>query len=263
MLPEHEYALEGSTPGVVRVGDSVRRPYGPWVPAVHAVLGHLTADGFPAPRPLGVDELGREVVSWIPGNQTWDEHARYWSSSAMLARVAQLLRRMHDILDTFESPPGAVWRGGWDRPLNGRGPICHHDFAPYNLVIADDGTMGVIDWDGAGPGDRMHEIAYAICRFVPLIRDAGCRRLGYLEMPDRPGRIDAFRRAYGLPDDHRHELAAAIVACARSGVAFGEQMYAEKREPWASRWAADRGASDRADLAAAEVAVSEWFDGRP
>ena len=39
--------------GVVRIGDTVRRPAGPWTPAVHALLGHLHATGFPgAPRPL-------------------------------------------------------------------------------------------------------------------------------------------------------------------------------------------------------------------
>jgi hypothetical protein len=27
--------------GVVRVGDTVRRPAGPWTPAVHALLTHL------------------------------------------------------------------------------------------------------------------------------------------------------------------------------------------------------------------------------
>src|SRR5260221_6573384 len=49
--------------GVVRVGDTVRRPAGPWTPAVHALLAHLHAVGFDgAPRPLGVDERGREVL---------------------------------------------------------------------------------------------------------------------------------------------------------------------------------------------------------
>ena len=32
--------------GVVRVGDTVRRPAGPWTPAVHALLTHLHEAGF-------------------------------------------------------------------------------------------------------------------------------------------------------------------------------------------------------------------------
>jgi hypothetical protein len=54
--------------GVVRVGDTVRRPAGPWTPAVHALLDHLHAVGFRgAPRPLGLDDRGREVLTYVPG----------------------------------------------------------------------------------------------------------------------------------------------------------------------------------------------------
>jgi hypothetical protein len=54
----------GNVNQVVRVGDTVRRPAGPWTPAVHALLTHLHNVGFSAgPRPLGVEELGREVLT--------------------------------------------------------------------------------------------------------------------------------------------------------------------------------------------------------
>ena len=47
------------------MGDTVRRPAGPWTPAVHALLHHLEAAGFEAaPRALGLDSEGREVVSY-------------------------------------------------------------------------------------------------------------------------------------------------------------------------------------------------------
>ena len=48
------------------------------------------------------------------------------------------------------------------------------------------------------------------------------------------------------------------MATARSAVAFGEQMYAEGREPWATWWAQDKGAGDRDDLATTESVVREW-----
>ena len=55
------------TGGVVRVGDTVRRPAGPWTPAVHALLNHLHAVGFPgAPRAHGLDDQGREVLDFVP-----------------------------------------------------------------------------------------------------------------------------------------------------------------------------------------------------
>src|SRR5215217_2180669 len=53
---------------VVRVGDTVRRDAGPWTPTIHAFMRHLRASGFPmVPRPLGLDDRGREVISLLPG----------------------------------------------------------------------------------------------------------------------------------------------------------------------------------------------------
>jgi len=55
--------------GVVRVGDTVRRPIGPNSPFVHELLDHLERVGFDsAPRFLGIDDLGREIVSFLPGS---------------------------------------------------------------------------------------------------------------------------------------------------------------------------------------------------
>jgi hypothetical protein len=55
--------------GPVRVGDTVRRAAGSSAPAVRELLLHLEAVGFDgAPRHLGTDQLGREVLSWIEGD---------------------------------------------------------------------------------------------------------------------------------------------------------------------------------------------------
>jgi hypothetical protein len=64
-----EERLEGgNVGGAVRVGDTVRRSAGPWTPAVHALLAHLAGTGFTgAPRPLGFDEQGREVLTFLEG----------------------------------------------------------------------------------------------------------------------------------------------------------------------------------------------------
>jgi hypothetical protein len=76
-MPVTEIPLGGGnvSGGVVRIGDTVRRPAGPWTPAVHALLGHLHAAGFDgAPRPQGLDELGREVLTFIPGSIAWPDN---------------------------------------------------------------------------------------------------------------------------------------------------------------------------------------------
>ncbi|MFC8896586.1 hypothetical protein [Streptomyces cinereoruber] len=53
---------------IVRVGDTIRRPVQPWTETVHALLRHLEEVGFPcAPRVLGFDEAGREVLEYMEG----------------------------------------------------------------------------------------------------------------------------------------------------------------------------------------------------
>jgi hypothetical protein len=60
---------DGVTPGIVRVGDTVRRPLRPFSLTVQAYLAHLRDAGFTgAPLPFGVDEQGREVLSFVPGD---------------------------------------------------------------------------------------------------------------------------------------------------------------------------------------------------
>jgi hypothetical protein len=53
---------------MVRVGDTVRRPLAAGSNFVHALLLHLEPRGFAgAPRFLGLDKIGREVLTFVPG----------------------------------------------------------------------------------------------------------------------------------------------------------------------------------------------------
>lgn len=88
--------------GVVRVGDTVRRPAGPWTPAVHALLTHLHDAGFPgAPRPHGLDSLGREVLDFVPGVAAWPDHFDRLDGDLALRRAARLIRDFHDAVAGF------------------------------------------------------------------------------------------------------------------------------------------------------------------
>ena len=62
-----EVSLGANLNPAVRVGDTVRRRAGPWTPAVHALLRYLEKTDFEAPRVLGMDEQGREILAYIPG----------------------------------------------------------------------------------------------------------------------------------------------------------------------------------------------------
>ena len=100
---------DGNLSDVVRVGNTVRRVTGPWSPAVHALLRHLEAAGFDgAPRFLGIDERGREILSFVEG-ETLRPDIPNWSED-LLAGVGSLLRRYHDAVAGFTAPADAAWQ---------------------------------------------------------------------------------------------------------------------------------------------------------
>jgi aminoglycoside phosphotransferase (APT) family kinase protein len=210
----------GTTSGVVKIGETVRRPVGPWTDTIDALLRHLRHQRFPAPRPLGRDAQGRQVLSWVEGETTWDEHAKYWSDLNNLRGVGRLVRRLHDALDAFVPRADCVWPEGWGGTA-AHGAICHRDLGAYNVVWTPDGRLAVIDWDRARPGDRLMELAYVIDSFALLRRDATATRLGYTSPLPRARRVEAIWVGYGHPDQLRPVLAEALVANARDRAVFG------------------------------------------
>jgi Ser/Thr protein kinase RdoA (MazF antagonist) len=50
--------------------------------------------------------------------------------------------------------------------------VCHHDIDPRNTVFRQRGTgiepVAFIDWDIAGPGRRIEDVAHLAWQFVPL-----------------------------------------------------------------------------------------------
>jgi hypothetical protein len=66
---QFEETLTGGNMSVVaRVGDTVRRQAGSWTPRTHRLLAHLRAKGIrEVPAPLGFDDQGREILTFIPG----------------------------------------------------------------------------------------------------------------------------------------------------------------------------------------------------
>ncbi|WP_217210260.1 phosphotransferase [Streptomyces sp. AC550_RSS872] len=144
---ENEVPLSGGriTPGVVRVGSTVRRPIAASSSFVAELLGRLWQQGFTgAPRHLGFDAAGREVLSYLPG---WVP-ARFqrWTDT-QVAAAGSLLRAFHD-----------ATRGS---RLAGRHPVvCHHDPGPNNTVFANDVPVAFIDFDTAAPGDPLEDLGY-------------------------------------------------------------------------------------------------------
>ncbi|MGH3146006.1 MAG: aminoglycoside phosphotransferase family protein [Rubrobacter sp.] len=203
--PGEEVLSGGYSTPVVRVEDTVRRTTGPWSPAVHGLLRHLERRGFDgAPRFLGLDDNGREILTFIPGevgNYPLPPHA--WSDET-LVHAARLLRRYHDATVGYAPPDDALWQ--LQAPSGPREVICHNDFAPYNLVFDGPRPLAIIDFDTAGPGPRVWDVSYAVYRFVPLSSEEHSRELGLPAPVDTNRRLRTFCDVYGLTAVQRRSL---------------------------------------------------------
>ncbi|TDC65953.1 aminoglycoside phosphotransferase family protein [Micromonospora sp. KC207] len=197
-MSEEQRLPGGNAGGAVRIGDTVRRVPGRWTPSVHALLRHLEGVGFDqAPRTLGFDEFGREVLSYLPGEVVGA--TRPWPawvhSDDALCQVASWLRAYHSAVASFVPPLDAVWReGGTWRP----GLIVgHNDAAPYNAAWADGRLVGFFDWDFAAPVTLEWDLAFTAFSWVPLHAHQVVRAEGFTAFADRPRRVRLFLDAYG------------------------------------------------------------------
>lgn len=105
----------GQMNAVVRGGDTVRRSTAPWTPSVHSLLRHLDTVGpNGAPRVLGMDQEGREILSFLPGEAGFFSSSRVipahlWSDQ-VLTEATTLLRRYHDASESFIPDANATWQ---------------------------------------------------------------------------------------------------------------------------------------------------------
>ena len=190
-----EESLGGNLNAAVRVGDTVRRRAGPWTPAVHALLRHLEDARFEAPRALGTDDQGREILTFVPG----EAHSgtleripdRIFAADHLIA-AARLLRRYHDVVAGFEPPPDARWR--LTAPT-AHELICHNDWTPWNTLFRDGRVALMLDWDLAGPGSRLWDVVNAAYCWIPLFS-----REKLVDVAQRARRLGLFCDAYGVED---------------------------------------------------------------
>lgn len=168
----------GNTTVVVRVGDTVRRPIGPWTPAVHAVLDHLESVGFTgAPRVLGIDDTDREILEYVDGEAgTLDDASPllpWFRTPEACHAIGAWIRGFQSAQAGLVLDASLPWRRSPGARLRPGQVLVHHDAAPYNTVLRPDGSIVVIDWDFMRPGDPVEDLAWAAWRWAPLM--AGTR----------------------------------------------------------------------------------------
>jgi aminoglycoside phosphotransferase len=191
---ESEEKLTGGNSSIVaRVGVTVRRETRPWTARVHGLLAHLRSKGvMEVPAPLGFDDQGREILTFIPGKAGHAPTAELLSEDVLVS-AARLLRRIHDASEDIAAGWDAGWQAQTRQPVE---VICHGDFAPYNCVFDQGRLVGVIDFDHAHPGSRAWDLAYALYRFAPIAAPSNPDHFGSVQEQSRRARL--FCDMYGM-----------------------------------------------------------------
>jgi aminoglycoside phosphotransferase (APT) family kinase protein len=226
----------------VRIGDTVRRPAGSSRAAVRDLLLHLESVGFDgAPRHLGTDELGREVLTWIDGDVPLPPYPAWAMTDRALTDFGQLVRRFHEATATFLSTTDD-WSTQWADPAGGS-VVCHNDLFPENVVFRDGRPIALIDFAMAAPGRPLWDVAIAAQTWGPL---------GDPERRDRHGidvdgiaRLGVLARAYGLNPDSAERLLDVVVQERARSTANIRAEIASGNESWIHNWA-EAGGDDRA-----------------
>ncbi len=208
---------------VVRHGDHVLRPSSVHTPTIHAFLRFLRDEGFEAAsRPIGVDADGRERL----------RSSRATSRSRPTRRGPRATWRwrrpprcsaacMTSVLAT-SPPPGATWSAEMADPDTGGVSaaglvICHNDVCLENLVYRDRVAVGLVDFDFAAPGRRVHDLATFARMNVPIDTDEDAALLGRCGPFEPMRRLRVVADAYGLPPGRAEFLDALADGVQRGG----------------------------------------------
>lgn len=225
-MSEEVLAGGNASGSVVRIGDTVRKPWSEASPSVGHFVSALRAAGVDAPEHRGRDGQGRQVTEFVPGTLAI---AGAPLTAADLRRVGAMIREIHDASARYAPPIDATWRTAIAAP--GADLVCHNDLAPWNLVIGDRWVF--IDWDAAAPSTRLWDLAYAAQAFA--LSDAG------RDPADASRDLAALVDGYQADDTMRRELPRAMEERTAAMLALLEGARATGEEPWASMHASGHG----------------------
>lgn len=235
--PEIALPAGDVTVGVVRVGDTVRRPHQDTSARVASYLAHLDAVGFEgAPRFLGRDGRGRDVLTFLTGEVPGDPVEPWAARDDVLPGVGRLLRRLHDASVGFALPSRSVEPG---RPLprypDGEAQlVTHRDVTPQNTVFRAGQAWGVVDFDLCGNTTRSIDLVNTAMHWVPLCHPVD--RAHAHDGIDAPARLRSLYDAYG--HDHVDVTTLMDAADLRFTDAYDTMRWAaiHRGGGWARMW---------------------------
>lgn len=236
------------TENIVRVGGTVRRPRVAESDLVEALLLYLERTGFDAaPRFLGVDDRGRQVLSFVDGEVAGRPWPDWVATDQRIVGVAQLVRRYDDAAMGFGLPPVAtalIRPGPVDMPASTLGPasfVAHMDICPENVVFRDGHAAALIDFDLARPSNRLREVCNMLLWWAPLMPEQdreSCVR--HVDVFARAGLlVDAYDLAGG---DRAHIATAMLNSTERTWHAMRHRAR-QRGGPWQRLW--DQGIDER------------------
>jgi len=208
MESKSEILSGGNMNQVVKIGDTVHRKV-KGDSMLHSYLLYLEEAGMPGvPRFRGMDEQGREILTFLHGKTMGPDYPAFHpclNSDETVRDMGQFMRKLHDISIGFL--PKAI-ENNWKSPNFPQEKwetICHNDTAIWNFVFANDHLTGLFDFDSACPGTRIWDLATSLYSVIPLTAHVPVPELltsvSYepsQHAAERKRRIKIFFDAYGM-----------------------------------------------------------------
>ena len=243
--PEIELPAGDVTEGLVRIGDTVRRPHQNTSAAVAAYLHHLESVGFDgAPRYLGRDDKGRDVLTFLDGDVAGDPVEPWAAADAVLPSGGRLVRALHDAsaawVPELELGTHVARRPPAPFPEGEPRLVAQNDVTPQNTVVRDGSAVALIDFDLVGWTTRSVDLANTAMHWVPL-SDPRDRGPAYQHI-DVAARLRLLLDGYGSDAVSGQQLLDA--AGLRLGAAYESMRWNAENlgGGWARMW--DEGVGD-------------------